>query len=236
MLFVSEQRLDPTLTTYNGSPGFQKCYKVFLSTPVSEWPLKVRFTGDDIAVGGAKARRENRGVLAWCLAKGITVASVCYFASHFVCGLGDLVSWDDVRRYRSGALNQSGSDSFALEQLRKRPGFGDCAEIDILVTYIDIADDDRTIFIPQIVGARGKSQREAAIAPGFRQEHITSNSILEMDLPASRGLSLMSQQLAAGGRRPDFHEETGHSLMRTRHGVDRSRDARKRKRKNYRPL
>jgi hypothetical protein len=29
------------------------------SSPVREWPLKVRFTGDDIAVCGAKARRET---------------------------------------------------------------------------------------------------------------------------------------------------------------------------------
>jgi hypothetical protein len=60
------------------------------------WPLKVRFTGDDIAVGGAKARRETEASWPGVLHEGITVASVCYFASHFVCGLGDLISWDDV--------------------------------------------------------------------------------------------------------------------------------------------
>jgi hypothetical protein len=133
-------------------------------------------------------------------------------------------------------LNQSGRDYFALEQMRKRAGFEDCAKIDVLVTYIYVADDDRTIFIAQIVGTRGKSQREAAIAAGSRQERITGNSILEMDLLAGRGLPLVSQQLAAGDRRPHFHEETGHALMRTSYGADRNRNACEGKRKNYEPL
>jgi hypothetical protein len=179
----------------------------------------------------------NRAILDRCVLRaGIALVSVCYFASHFVSGLNDLVSWDDVRRYRSRTLNQSRGDYFALKQIRKRPGFGDCAKIDVLVTYTYEADDDRTVFIAQIVGARCKSQREAAIGAGFCQEHITADSILEMNLLAGRGLPMMSQQPAAGDRGPHFHKETGHALMRTSYGADRNSDAREHKRKNYEPL
>ncbi len=78
--------------------------------------------------------------------------------------------------------------------------------------------------------------RSCHIGAGFRQEDITADSILEMNLLAGRGLPMMSQQPAAGDRGPHFHKETGHALMRTSYGADRNRDARERKRKNFEPL